>query len=471
MTYYAHAFPLQLAREAILLGKYTDAINLIAPLSKSITLSKDTPPDDKTLDTLFFHAYLHAWDDDLSRADAIVQMKQVAEYKHPEANYVLAVCPDLILGDGFALPSTEEQLAYLWQAYLHDAVAAGADLADCYLRGIGVSRSRSLARLILHSKVKRRVGNYPKTCFLLGKLDLDTGGRYYDDYFVYGISNKHPYGDKYVLLTYEEYYLDMLVKVGADTDSISRARDKRDKHKANLLSEWETYLYHFCQQTLRYDLLGVDFDTFCDFVFDHYPLSPNDFDSFRWDRTATVLFDSGELTRFYTALFSDPAFVKKRYSTDQIKQAMEMRGIRGWQEWTVGCAMTSQGTTVAETEALLRSVYGLFEGLLNGYHEDIGFMWWDIGYGACKQSRKWNPELKRAITDDELQRLRDAERDTILRLLNSKNYAYQEAALHAIQHKCIKNGGDVIDDYLARNPNISGRLRDFAEFARKWATA
>ena len=134
-----HAFPIQLAKESILLEKYTDAIALIKPLSKA----------QADVDAQFLHAYLHFWDDDLSRQVAIQKLKQLAEADHPEANYILAVCPDLIPAYDFVLPQTEQQQYYLQRAADLGSAAGITDLAQCYLEGIGFEQDRDKAKELL----------------------------------------------------------------------------------------------------------------------------------------------------------------------------------------------------------------------------------------------------------------------------------------------------------------------------------
>src|SRR5688572_20334495 len=87
-------FPLQLAKEAILLHRYQEAVHLLKPLSK-IGIA----------DAMFMHGYLHFWDDELSQPEAIRLITDAANSGHAEANYILAVCPDLTPGYIFQTPA------------------------------------------------------------------------------------------------------------------------------------------------------------------------------------------------------------------------------------------------------------------------------------------------------------------------------------------------------------------------------
>ncbi len=167
-----YAFPLQLAREAIFLARYGDALKLLKPLSAA---------GDR--DAQFLHSYLHFWDDDLPRTAAVELMQSAADHGHVEANYVLAVCPDLSPGYHFTLPTTEESMSRLRFAAEQGSVHAQTDLAQCYVVGAGVVQDTQQARELLQATYQQQIQDrrlsrhvLPKTCLLLARMLLDSSG-------------------------------------------------------------------------------------------------------------------------------------------------------------------------------------------------------------------------------------------------------------------------------------------------------
>ncbi|MEM6281455.1 MAG: hypothetical protein AAF787_04605, partial [Chloroflexota bacterium] len=237
-------------------------------------------------------------------------------------------------------------------------------------------------------------------------------------------------------------------------------------------SLWNTYLREYCQNHLKYDLHDADFDALADFVFDHFPIRRGDHDSFRWNRNARVVFDPGQMIRFYTKMFTDPAFLIERYGKDQIREGFEMDGIRGWADWTISCLIIREETTLDEAEAVIRSMYGLFEHLFSKPdYESIGYMWWDIGYGECGRSWEYENRIKRReMTKADWKRLSQATFETQVRVLNMKNRSCQEAAIHAFWHSRHPDKAQVIQKWLDENPDIHEipRIRAIAAMEMKW---
>lgn len=454
-----HAFPIQLAKEAILLGKYNEALSIIKPLSDA----------QKDLDAQFLHAYLHFWDDDLDRISAIERMTRVAEQGHAEANYILAVCPDLSPAYQFNLPTNEKSKEFLQRAVNLGSDAAITDLAQCYLEGVGVEQDTIKARELLTEVFERGKGNryYSKNCLLLGRILVEDNNENNDT------------REKFLVLVqcgeidYDPFVVAALqfgiaaakrqdIRDGnIDFDGlITRFEADLEKVTSKPISVWQGYLHHYCRTTLVYDLRDADFDAYCDFVFDHFPRLWRNRENFRWDRQAEVIFHSGQLVRFYTKLFENPAFLPDRYSVDQIIQGFGMQGIRGWATWTIGCAMRSADTTPDEEEACIRSMYGLFEHLFSrAEFDEIGFMWWDIGYGACGDRA---PRIIRKDDEETRKRLYQATFDTMVRVLHLKSKDCQRAAIHGLGHRRHPDTEKVLRQYLEDNPNLPEYLKEYA---------
>lgn len=458
-----HAFPIQLAKEALLLGRYPEALGLLKPLSET------------DLEAQFLHAYLYFWDDTLSRQQALVKLQNLAEQNHAEALYLLAACPDLIPPYQFRLPQTEQAHAYLLKAAELGSDAARTDLAQCYLEGVGVEKNVEKAYTLLiaaFEESKKRFVFYPKMCLLLSEMRLKGWGcrRNLNQRmrFLAYSTNASDYFTEADLAKARTLFPRKRLSDSKDTSEwYIQGFDKieEDLQKKNQ-NHWQSFLHYYCCKSLVYDLRDASFDAYCDFIFDHFPLLHRDREVFRWDKQAKVIFKSSQLVHFYTQLFTDPAFLHKRYSEDQIKQALGYNGIRGSKSWTIGCAMFSEDVTTDETEACIRSTYGLFGGLFNhaGYTE-IGFMWWDIGYGGCERPRKYDPNYKPPSKED-LQRLNQAEFETIVRVLNSKSsYEAQHAAIHGLGHRSHPDKIKTLEQYLEDHPNIPAWLREYALYA------
>lgn len=448
-----HAFPLQLAKEAILLGKYTEAINILKPLSNS----------QSNLDAQFLHAFLHFFDDDLNRLDAIDLLREAADKGHKEANYVLAACPNLTPGYTFELPQNNEQLQYLQKAADSGSNAAMTDLAECYLIGVLVAENCAQAGDLLDS-IDFKAPVYPKTYLLLAKSKLEQHNLT-EAVKLLRASTYH-FIDRYVAIV-AELDLQTIEKLQNDEPTKDFQRDiEAFEEMLTQLSEksrpqWESYLHHYCQSTFEYDLRDANFDAFCDFIFDHHPQSWRNRDKFRWSQHAKVMFHANEIVRFYTELFQNPGFLQERYSDEQIIQGFDMNGMRGSAHWTIGCVMWHESTTVEEAEACIHAMYDLFVHLFSkAVFIEVGFMWWDIGYGACGHSSLKN--MLREATEEEKHRLRQATFDTQVRVLKLKGYENQKAAIHGLGHSSHPDKEKVLRNYLDENPDLPAWLRDYA---------
>ncbi|MEL6151141.1 MAG: hypothetical protein AAFR56_16070, partial [Chloroflexota bacterium] len=354
-----HAFPVQLAKEGFLLGKYTESIALLKPLSDAGT----------DADAQFLHAFLHFWDDDLSRVDALEKLTQIADQNHAEANYLLAVCPDLTPPYKFQLPQTDEQFTRLQHAAELGSDAAKTDLAECYLNGKFVAIDNEKALELLQEVYAREAyenglkqGYFAKNCYLLGGFLLQPNREHFDlrnglgalSRCVKMAGNPHVHDALQLaqefVNNWDEVRTNEIARENLTEFIVDLENTVRDTETVPT-SLWNTYLREYCQNHLKYDLRDVGFDALADFVFDHIPIRRGDFDSFRWHRHARVIFDPGQLIRFYTKMFTAPTFLVDRYSEQQIREGFEMDGIRGWADWTISCLIIREETALDEAEA------------------------------------------------------------------------------------------------------------------------
>ena len=303
---------------------------------------------------------------------------------------------------------------------------------------------------------------FAKNCYLL------SGVSHEEDRLKLGALGQcqYLYGDPFAIKSYQ-HLIELIKEIHADTENLDSMVELREK-KLAILSEtpipfWLAYLRHYCTSTLVYDIRNATFDEYTDFMFDHYPRFWRDRKVFRWDRQAEILFDPQKLLRYYIKLFNEPSFLTNRFSEEQIEQALGMQCIRGWADWTLGCAMAHPNSTVDDMEACILAMYNLFDKLFAGSNlSDTGFMWWDIGYGACSDSGLASANVKEKLTDADRQRLRNAKHQTQVRLLNHKSYSCQEAAIHGLQHSGHPERENALRKYIADNPDLPARLKEFA---------
>lgn len=456
-----HAFPLQLAKEAILLGRYPEAVSLLQPLSAN-----------GIRDAQFLYAYLHFWDDRLSRIAAVNLMTTAARWGHSEANYILAACPDLLPGYTFTPPETQTQFEYLRKAHELGSDFAAADMAECYLQGNHVEPNPEVARKLLEPNFERGKSHrlLSKTCYLLGRMELlGIGGETNIGegirklhYSVINHSAPHTSDGSYASDAIE--FLKSHAAHLPDVDLEALLRELVEHHaNQKHVPMWERFLHHYCANSLEYDLRTVGIDAFMDFVFDHYPRLWRDREVFHWERQARVTFSPPEVVRLYTEMFQNAHLIAERYSADQIEQGIGMSGIRGWANWTIGCVLTDASTLLDDAVACIHAMYELFEQLFSkADFENIGYMWWDIGYGACSHgSREDLAVNKREWTEEVRYQLSQATFETMVRVLSHPHMRCQEAAIHGLGHSHHPEKKQVLERYLENNPNIPLRLREY----------
>ncbi|HEX2906814.1 MAG TPA: hypothetical protein VHO69_08140 [Phototrophicaceae bacterium] len=459
-----YKYPLQLAKEALLLHRYPDAIQLLKPLSQA------GHPD-----AAFLHGYLHFWDDDLSRTEAIQLITSAAAAGHAEANYILAVCPDLTPGYTFQLPTNPQRLTLLQRAADAGSNAALTDLAQCYLEGIGVKPAPKQARKLLMRAYEGgdRYRRYPKCCLLLAKLLLD------------GIGGEPDFDAGLLALTRCQWGYGDPFAAEAITFFIEAARNGKyeihENQRESLVQEfepilknirsqsfplWQRYLNNYCLSTLVYDLRDADFEDFVGFVFEHWVTSRKRND-FHWEDCAVVFFNPSQLLQYYTQLFREPEFLLERYNRDEINCGLEV--IREFNNWTVGCVLDSSETTVAEAEACIRATYDLFAKLLSKTpYDSVGYMWWDAGYGRCGGKWRGGTLIKeRTMTDEDHKRLYQVYFETMVSVLQLPSRPCQTAAIHGLGHSKHPDKERVLRQYLADHPDLSDRSRSYVMEAIK----
>lgn len=453
-----HAFPIQFAKEAILREQYTIALEVLTPLSQKQT----------NLEAQFLHAYLHFWDDKLTRLEAIQQLERIAEQGHAEANYILAVCPNLEAGYQFSLPDNPTQLNYLQRAVDAGSIYALTDLAECHLTGIIEDGDLQdlRTRLLEAFETMPSRKKYSKLRFYLGKMllqglggepEIEKGLRTAGSW---GRNDNQPYvleGINLVIKTLS----DVADEFPNSEEIANGFKKERDKFIPTSQPLWLSYLHDYCRRTLIYNLLDADFDAYCDFVFDHFVNLPNDSKAKRWDDYADVIFDPTQLLHFYIELFHNSLSLRKRYSVNQIVQGFGSKGIRGWRDWTVGCVMAHPDTVVDDVVACIQSMSRLFEDLFRRTDFlSTGFMWWDIGYGSCGYDGVGR-QKPREYSEEDIKRINRANFMVMLEVLNMDSLHCQKAAIHGLGHSKHYEKELVLLEYLDANPDLPASLREY----------
>lgn len=457
-----HAFPLQLAQEAILLGRYSDAIELLSPLSE----------DDNNPEAQFLHAYLHFWDDNLSREQALDHMTYLANSGHAEANYILATCPDLSPSYQFSLPQRSEQLKHLKTAADLGSVYALTDLAQCYIKGLVTNPDLVKARQLLDQATKRmspRAG-YAKTHFLLGVMQI--GGLGGEVETSEGLQ-KFPlcgYGQLKNTLMMKgviSFGIDVLKKTEVNcVHPFNRTRHRRslnrwieqfeklgDEEDIPGNPQWRSFLH--VRENPFYDLQDADFDTYTGFVFDHNSYEYRRIEGMRCN------FNARELLAYYIKLFQNPTCLLERYSVEQIKMGLELLNTRSiHHHWMASSLMENPhlNTTLEDTLTCIRSMASLFEHL---FHKpefaDVGHKWWGFFAIGLSWTGKYTKEEGAIISQIHF--------ETVVEVLMMNSLDCQKSAISGISWIKHPEKEAVLRQYLDDNPEHPAWIREYAEAA------
>jgi len=454
-----HAFPYQLAQEAILLGRYADAIDLLKPLSQN-----DDP------DAQFLHAYLHFWDDNLSRIEALDRMTYLANTGHAEANYILAICPDLSPGYQFSLPKRDEQLNRLKMAAELGSVYAMTDLAQCHIEGLFNHSDLTIARQLLE-KAFELDSNYHhnvKNHFLYGVILVSNPTN--DEDIQTGISNLWKSGHsslKYPLLASSAitFGLNILRSVIPDSTQsggvhflkvqnklIERFERIFDEIHSSNKPQWQNYLYRYCTSNIHYDLQNSDFDNLTDFVFDHYIHLPQDVS---WVTYSEIDYNPVELLRYYTELFKNPDFLLERYSNNQVIHGLERISYKSHRSISRLIFGAYVDTNIDDAIVCIYAIESLFANLLHKpFMSNICYEWW-------RNYNKWR-EKQSKYTLDEMAQIQKAELKTILQILNLNSLNCQKSAICGIRQINFAGKAEILQKYIDDHPDHPAWILEYA---------
>lgn len=457
-------FPIQLAKEAILLRDYSYAIELLYP--EAIAGSTEAQ---------FLCGYLHFADPVISKDQATLWITQAAEQGHPEANYILACCPDLTPEYAFESPTDKLGWQRLFYAAAHDSAAAQGDLGRFYAEGcLGLSqdleKSREWRNRAFESWGRKRGVVNPEVFYKLGMMMLEGvgGPQELEGLKPLSIASwyfTNSYGQR-ALETLKE--IAQARKYGISEDIVKYLEQDVEIMSSYFLEsnqtpfrEWESHLEGYVRRTLKYNLISVPFEDFVAFIFEHIPVSclKNMYYAYfdaSWTYTAAIDLDPAELAHHYIRLFHNPEFLLERYHPSELEQGF-------WQmhyhKWSIGGVIFGRDVAIEQSEACIRAMYSLFAKLFAQNPLDTSsYMWWDSDF-----TKLYCPYdvPQREYDESEIQRLRQVMFETLTAILQLDSLDCKAAALHGLGHLPHPDKEKVIKAFLVDHPELA----DWHEYA------
>ena len=200
------------------------------------------------------------------------------------------------------------------------------------------------------------------------------------------------------------------------------------------------------------DLRGRDLEGVTDFIFGQ-PV-PEDPKSKEWYWDVDLTFDPREQVAHLTTIFRNAADLRSRYSPDQLEQGFWYL-ISGAHSglcdllWNTAVPWEARAELIDSTVVLYRDLFAV-DPLDTSAH-----MFWDgIAYDY---SLTRDPE-----TNAEDRRVQDAIFEALVQILGLDSLTCQRAALHGLGHLRHHETAKAIKNFLARNPDLSGKDRAYA---------
>ena len=215
----------------------------------------------------------------------------------------------------------------------------------------------------------------------------------------------------------------------------------------------------------QYDLTGIEFDNFINFIFDHPPVKiklNNSEQEEAWYWNAKVFYEPENIIRHYIKLFLEPDFLVKKFEDEQLEQ-----GFWAIQSDILDCSVTSLICDVALKKSLrikcIHTMYNLYQQLFSIKTLDTSTnMWWDsINYD-------WHCKNRSRSNGGEDLWLQDAIFETLKKIIALPSPVCQYAALHGLSHLHHPETSNLIKHFLKNNPNISQNRHEYAKSAAKF---
>jgi hypothetical protein len=435
-------FPIQLAKELIILSAYSEAIDLLRPEAE-----KGDP------DAQFLYGFLHFLNPDLSSSDALDLIRRAVQQGHAGAYYALATIHDFDAEYQFEMPHTEQQWQYLRFAVQKEFIPAVVMMAKAYRDGIFAQKDirRSQKLLKPFTRLRRRSVEYAEAYYEHAFLLLDQRGP--------GKKKRAERAWQYLLFaSVFAYNSDLIAKVrhlmaerirdprygikredALRTIQVMKSETKLGKSRP----QWQFFLDDYCRRTLTYDLNFATFEEFVSFLFDHPLENEDQIWRENWKQFASIRMNYHRLMQHYTRLFRDPAFLLNDYTPQELNQGfwnIYMGVCDKDRSFNIGRVLMHPTVSFTEAETCLEAMYDLFANLfsLPNIHELSGsaaYMWWDWGFYS-------------------IHRFRDINLDVMRRVLELDSIDCKWAALHGLGHLNHPGKEQVIRDFLAANPDL-----------------
>jgi TPR repeat protein len=446
-------FPIQLAKEHIILAAYSEAIDLLRPEAE-----KGHP------EAQFLYGFLKILNPSLSPTDSYDLIRQAAEQGHANAHYVLATVHDFASEYQFEMPRTEEQWQHLEVAVQQGSIPATVQMAKAYRDGIFVQKDLRRARKLLKSVTCDKFPLYADAYYEHALLLLDQREP--------GQKQRAATARHLIFAIIYAHNSDVIRKARclmAETirdpryqfsrkEALERLRHMKQEHAwrdpGPSRLQWQYFLDDYCRRTLVYDLREASFEEFVSLLFDH-PLRE---DEGRWEKNwefiASVKMNYRLMAQYYTRLFQEPTFLLDHYTPEEIDQ--------GW--WfvmgNVGRVLAHQSVSVEEVEACFRAMYDLFAKLFIlpqvAEISNAAHMWWDSRYYEADRYAYDRVIKNEYRHDDEatIQHFRGVILDVLARTLQLDSIACKAHALHGLGHLHHPSKEQVIRNFLANNPDL-----------------
>lgn len=215
----------------------------------------------------------------------------------------------------------------------------------------------------------------------------------------------------------------------------------------------------------QFDIRGISFEEFVDFLFEHE--IPPDIDrngrrSQPWYDAANIEFDAEELVSHYTTLFTEPAFLLKRFSKEKLEQGF-WAVMGGPFDCSVEKVIWNSEVPFEQRGNCVRAMHFLYEKL---FASDPLYtssnMWWDsLAYD-------WHCGNRNRSNGGEDRLMHDVMFETLERILGLSSPQCQAAALHGLGHLHHPKTVETIDAYLKRNPRLDSEMTNYARAASRF---
>jgi len=217
-------------------------------------------------------------------------------------------------------------------------------------------------------------------------------------------------------------------------------------------------------ELVEVDIRGYSLEKFCLFLFDReIPPTANDGSEDSWYYSVEVRFDAHEVAGHYVNFFTNPEFLRSRFSRPQLEQGFW--AILG-PNLSCGAAQLIwlQEVPFSVREKCVRSMFHLYERFFAMDSLDIAaYMWWD---GLCYD---WHMGRRSRANGGEDQLMQDVMFETLSKILDLDSEACQKAALHGLGHLRHPSTETVIRGFLDRRQGtIDAELKEYALAAARF---